>query len=225
MKCIIFCLWFWGFVTLAKPQLLPVDEHHEENQHLIQLITACDRIQGFRMFITYCENADLDSSGSITSSVQQLLMETFRRPVIVAGNHIGPLNEVVNSHTLVVVLFRKMHEHIFDIVRQTLLGFNSALVIFDYRPKNGSSSTNIDVDEFFTWCFQRNIHDVILSFEQNNEFELWFYKNKPKLVKISFTIKDITTHNHLEFEKKTRYRFSVGLFENLPEVFLVSKLH
>lgn len=224
MKYITFCVWFLGFVILAKPQLLPVDEHHEGNEHLIQLIAACDRILGFQKFITYCENADLDSSGSISSSVQQLLMETFRRPVIVAGNHIGPLNEVFNSKTLVVVLFGKMNDHIIDIVSQKLVGFNLALVIFDYRPKNGSSLTNIDVDEFFTWCLQRNLHDVILTFERNNEFELWSYKTKPKLIKISFKITAITNHNHLEFEKNT-HRFSVGLFENLPEVFLVSKLH
>lgn len=226
MKCVTFCLcFFWSFVTLTKPQVLPVEEHHEGNQHLIHLIATCDKEQGFTKFITYCRNADLDSSGSITTSVQQLLMETFRRPIIVGGNHIGPLNTLVNSKTLIVVLFGEMRDHIFDIVRQTLFGFNLALVIFDYRPKNGSPPKNIEMDDFFEWCLQRNLNHVILTFKRNNEFELWSYKSKPKLNKVTFKEKEISAHNHREFHKHAHYRFSVGLFENLPEVFLVSKLH
>lgn len=212
-------------MSLTKPHLLSVEEHNEGNQHIIHLIAACDRVQGFTTFITYCDNADLDSSGSITSSVQKLLMENFLRPVIVAGSDIGPLNKIVNSKTLVVVLFGEMHDQVFDIVRQTLLGFNLALVIFVYRPKNGSTPTNIEVDVFFGWCLQRNLHDVILTFKRNNEFELWSYKNKPKFVKITFKMKAINIHKEREYEKHTHHRFSVGLFENLPDVFLVSKLH
>lgn len=223
MRCTALGLCCLCILTLAKAQLKPVEENDQGNQFLLQLISACDKLKNFKNIITYCGNADLDVSGSINSSLQQLLMETLHRPVMVVSNKIGSFNYTHNYRDVVVVLFADLNDEILNVVRKTLKG-SIATLLFVYRPKNDLPITDEELNTFFKWCQLNYIHEVIFTFKRNKHFEMWSYGSKPILHKYQFEFEDINLSNAIEYRKLYRYRFSAGVFQSLPNVFMVSIL-
>lgn len=216
-------LWCWGILTLAEAQLKPVEEHDQGNQFLLQLISFCDKLINFKNIIIYCGNAELDVSGSINSSLQQLLMETFHRPVMVVSHQNGSFNYNPNYRDLVVVLFAELNDQILDVVRKTLKG-SIVSMVFMYRARNDLPITDKDLNTFFKWCLLNYMHQVILTLKRNENFEIWSYRSKPMMRKYQFQFEDINLSKAMESAKFYRYRISAGVFQSLPNVFLVSIL-
>ncbi|XP_068147379.1 uncharacterized protein Ir56a [Drosophila tropicalis] len=107
-------LWFYySFFSLSAAlvlgQLQPLQSSDEDNQFVLHVIDCYDDHGKHRNFITFAEDEDLPSSNNVVSkSLQHALMEKFQRPVIVAGQRIGELKNLITLNNFVVVIFSSL---------------------------------------------------------------------------------------------------------------------
>lgn len=200
-------------------QLKPIVEAEEDNGILISIIAEVDRFALHKNFITYSAHQK-QSLGAL----QQLLMETFYRPVIVAGPEIGQLHNIITDQNLILVFLNDPHDALLRSVDQSLTSIKDMTTIFVYKVKDNLLPKSF-VEFLFNWCLDKDIHKVLLLLKLNNTFEIWTYLYHSNIKTLTFTLDDLKALRPQDYRKIAdlgQQRFLVGFHVKITEVFLVS---
>ncbi|XP_034484415.1 uncharacterized protein LOC117789494 [Drosophila innubila] len=87
MRCVSLYLWCCWNLAAVIGQLKPVVEKNNEHEHILRIISKYDDFMHYKSFITFVGDLDVgEGESKITPSIEHRIMETFGRPVIVAGS-------------------------------------------------------------------------------------------------------------------------------------------
>ncbi|XP_017969232.1 uncharacterized protein LOC108660369 [Drosophila navojoa] len=217
MRCASFCLWCCCILMLVAGQLKPIVEAEEDNGILIAIIAEVDRFALHRNFITYSGHQE-HSLGAL----QHSLMETFHRPLIVAGPEIGLLHNIITDRNLILIFLNDPPDALLRSVDQSLTSIKDVSTIFVYKIKDNMLPKYF-VEFLFNWCLDKDIHNVLLLLRLNNTFEIWtyLYHSDIKTVKLTFEhLKAMQPQDNRKNADLGQHRFLVGFYVKITEVFL-----
>ncbi|TDG52310.1 hypothetical protein AWZ03_001140 [Drosophila navojoa] len=138
---------------LVAGQLKPIVEAEEDNGILIAIIAEVDRFALHRNFITYSGHQE-HSLGAL----QHSLMETFHRPLIVAGPEIGLLHNIITDRNLILIFLNDPPDALLRSVDQSLTSIKDVSTIFVYKIKDNMLPKYF-VEFLFNWCLDKDIHN------------------------------------------------------------------
>ncbi|XP_017873974.1 PREDICTED: uncharacterized protein LOC108621267 [Drosophila arizonae] len=221
MRCASFCLWCCCILMLVDGQLKPIVEAEDDNGILISIIAEVDRFVLHKNFVTYSGHQKRS-----LGALQQSLMETFYRPVIVAGPEIGKLNKIINDQNLILVFLNDLHDPLLRSVEQSLISIRDVSIIFVYKGKDNMLHKSF-AEFLFNWCLDKDIHNVLLLLKLNNTFEIWTYVFHSEVKTITISLKNIKAMRAQDYRKYSdlgQHRFLVAFHVKLTETFLYKTL-
>lgn len=226
MRCVSLCCWWCCIPALVIGQIKAVVETEEEYQNeFLTIISKVDRYVKFKSFITYADNKELAKEYGTSVSLQQRLMETFERPVIVAGTETGLLRNIINDQNLAIIFFNGMHDSTLRTVDETLRSLKTIMTIFVYKSEMNLMPSIVHLQVFFTWCWNRHFYNIMLFYKYNNTFEIWSYemKGEMKIYRLTnWTPSQEEQRAHHQLTDMGHYRSVVAVYQNLPDTFFVS---
>ncbi|XP_070063718.1 uncharacterized protein [Drosophila virilis] len=221
MRCVSLCCWWCCIPALVIGQIKTVVEDEYQNQ-FFAIISQVDRLGIFKNFITYADNKEQANEYGTSVSLQQRLMETFERPVIVAGTEIGLLRNIINDRNLAIIFFNGMHDSTLSTVDETLRSLKTIMTIFVYKLKRNLMPSLGHLEVFFTWCWNRQFYNIILLHKYKSTFEIWSYemKREMKIYRLTnLTVSQEEQRAHYKFADMGQYRSVVAVYQNLPDTF------
>ncbi|KAH8406522.1 hypothetical protein KR215_004417 [Drosophila sulfurigaster] len=133
--------YLWSSCTLAsfigsRNLLMPVVKSDIEYNNILRIVSLYNKVTDFKNFVLFVENSDEDKTSVITPSLQQRIMEFTGRPMITAGSETGPLDKIINSNNIAMVLYSSINDPILNVVHNTLSKIYHMPIIFVYNSKD-----------------------------------------------------------------------------------------
>lgn len=198
-------------------QLKPIEKTDNRSEELYQSIADIISFMKSKTIVTYFGES---SSPSLAASFQQILMENkLNQTLIVAGPHTGLLRNLISSQNLALILFRSERENrTLDVLLNTLDGLSSMPIIFMYEKP---VSRNL-MKSLFIWSTKNQFFSPIVIFYRNQKVETWTFRVTPKFAIIRLKLSKLSVKFFRKYSNMNKYKAMVGLYQNVPEAFLVS---
>lgn len=150
MRCVGLNLWCCCNLAVVIGQLRPVVKENNEHEYILQIISKYDDFMHYKNFITFVGDLDVGEGDKIVPSIEYRIMETFGRPLIVAGSATGFIYDSIGIHNLAVAIFRGMHDPLLYVVQKALCEMKLIPVLFVYKSKSNLSPTTDLIEVFLT---------------------------------------------------------------------------
>ncbi|XP_062135145.1 uncharacterized protein LOC133844887 isoform X1 [Drosophila sulfurigaster albostrigata] len=222
-------IFFWCCCILATinfghNSLNPVDKSDCEFDNVIHIISKFHHLMHFNNFVLFVGHSHEAKGSAIATSLHRRVMHTFDRPVIVAGCDTGPLNHIITTYSLALVLFTGIQDPILNVVINAL-GKNSIStipILFVYKSSDGLPLTTNGRAEFFHWCLKYDFRNTIMAFEnKTHDLELWTYEMYDGMLIHRVTqISSSLRRNHQSLINQRQLK--VAVYQNLPFAFVLN---
>lgn len=199
--------------------MLPVVHNEDDNGILISLIYELDQFSKFNNFITYFGDQKQN-----LGSIQQSLIDTFYRPMMVGGPEIGTIT-IAYDWNLMLVLFNGINDPLLDSVANSVVNNTNIKFIFVYEVKDNLLPERSFMEHFFKWCCEKQMIHSLLFLKHDKTYEIWAYVVKPKIALYKITIEYLrktpkeTFRKVIDMEKAVSF---VVFYKRLPDAFYVS---
>ncbi|EDV90818.1 GH13972 [Drosophila grimshawi] len=221
MKCVRVLLWCCCILAIVVGQLKPVVESEDDNEAILKIISRIDTVMPTQNIITYLVDQNSKVKGtSITTSLQQRLMETFNRPVIAAGIHTGSLRNIIHVNNMAVVFFTGMDDPNLNMFQQTVNNIQTVLSIFVYKSEDDSPFPSDELETFFMWCVNHQIFIAYLIFRNYSNYEVRTYRMKTTAIVYKFintSMPELTDLRYRKLGNMYKLIYKVAVAHSLPE--------
>lgn len=178
----------------------------------------------------------INQNGRIIRSLDRSLVDEVKVPIIICDLQSNvSLRNILISNTFVYAGIRHLspdREPMLDTVHKTLDGRHDVRLLFIVRNIRDYPAEKSRLKEFFTWCWQHNFINVAVTFQWSSIVngnrvmynEIFTYTPFPNVIPINVTSLNVN-FPWLEVDVKDvhGYVFHFPVFQNIPNVFLVSK--
>lgn len=205
---------------------------------ILELIKNLNTLHRFDSLVSFSAERRLpktNQNGRIIRSLDRALSDEVKVPIIIWGLQSNvSLRKILISNVLVYAGIRHFspdREPLLDTIHKTLDGRHDVRVLFIVRDIRDYPAEKSYLKEFFTWCWQRNFINVAVTFQwlsivngnhvMNNE--LFTYTPFPEVIPINVTSLNVNfPWLHVDLNNVHGYVFHLPVFQNIPNVFLVS---
>lgn len=197
--------------------LKPIEKYDDRSEALYTTIENVIYFWKSKTVVTYFGES---SSSSLASSFQQRLMENkLNQTLIVAGPHTGSLSNLINYQNLALVSFCSERENrTLDVLLNTLDGLRAMPIIFMYE-----NPVSKDLMKFlFIWASKNQFISPVVIYNRNQEVDIWTFRATSKFDIVRLKIFKLSGKFLRKYSNMNKYKAMVGLYQNVPEAFLVS---